>query len=326
MPMDEKMLVYWIWLEGLRGISRKEKMAMLELYQTPKAIYNKKVHPLMQTQMDLSLAKDIVFKSDSLGCQYLTPDNPHWQKGGPFVMYTIGAFSPDGVAVVGTRKCSGESYHVTRAVVKKMGDEGLAINSGLSVGIDHMAHRLSIEEGVKTQAFLVHGMDACYPKVNYKLFKAIKEKGALITGFPVGTAVKSFHFAYRSEWMALYSESVVVVEAPENSGSTQTAAFALDQSKPVWLCESNLLPRTTAHSHLLDLGAKKLSLSIKAPEVSPDIRAVLKRIKRKPASLDRLLKGFQGNPEHLKMALLGLEMEKWVALRPNGTWTYFGGD
>ena len=104
-----------------------------------------------------------------------------------FVKGNVSVFSQHAVGVVGTRRPTVYGRGVTRAIVKELVGQGLAIASGLAMGIDTEAHHACIEAGGRTIAVLGCGIDQVYPKNNLALADTIIETGALVSEFPMGT-------------------------------------------------------------------------------------------------------------------------------------------
>lgn len=149
----------------------------------------------------------------------------------PPVLYVAGAqaaLDVRAVAIVGTRRASG--YGV--AVATELGDElaraGVAVVSGLALGIDGAAHAAAVRAAAPSIAVLPSPLDRIYPPRHRALAREIVEVGgALVTEVPTGGAVGKPDFARRNRIIAGLAEAVVVVEAPDHSGALLTASAAL---------------------------------------------------------------------------------------------------
>jgi DNA processing protein len=155
----------------------------------------------------------------------------------PPVLYVQGdctVFSQNAIAVVGTRRCTQYGKSVTATIVKELVEKQLVIVSGLARGIDTIAHQTCLEAKGLTIAVLGCGIDTCYPKDNQQLFSKIVASGAVVSEFPLGTLPENYNFPRRNRIISGCSAGVLVVEAPQKSGSLITANFALQQGREVF--------------------------------------------------------------------------------------------
>src|SRR3989338_4956988 len=103
----------------------------------------------------------------------------------PFCLFVRGVLKADEycLAVVGTRKYSTYGKQVTEELVGELASAGLAIVSGLALGIDGFAHAGALTAGGRTIAVLGSGVDPRqdYPTAQRRLAGKREESGALIT-------------------------------------------------------------------------------------------------------------------------------------------------
>lgn len=142
------------------------------------------------------------------------------------------------IAVIGTRDMSihGKEYtfRIVSALAKRY-DKPVII-SGLALGIDAVAHRAALEEGLPTVAVMATGLDRIYPNIHTGLAEDIvSSKGSgLLTQFPDNTAPLAFNFLYRNRTLALLCDAVIVVETKSKGGAMVTAKLAFDWDIPVY--------------------------------------------------------------------------------------------
>ncbi len=157
----------------------------------------------------------------------------------PFGLYALGTSPlPDAtaIAIVGTRKATTEGKELAKLFAKELTRAGFTIISGLALGIDAAAHAGCLEENGKTIAVLANGLDYFYPSTNETLAKKIIEKGgALISEYPPGAPPLPYRFLERNRIVAGLSKGVLVVEAPDKSGSLVTARLALEENRDVFV-------------------------------------------------------------------------------------------
>lgn len=78
------------------------------------------------------------------------------------------------------------------------------------------------------------GYTVVYPRCNRGLFQSVRRHGALVSEYYLGEAPLAWRFPARNRIIAGLVATVVVVEAPEQSGALITARHALDAGRDVW--------------------------------------------------------------------------------------------
>jgi DNA processing protein len=178
----------------------------------------------------------------------------------PVTLYVNGAWAEclerPCVAIVGSRRCSTYGQNAALMLSRELAQRGVTIISGLARGIDAAAHRGALEAGGRTVGVMGTGIDQIYPRDHKKLADEIlKQKGALVTQFPLGTPPVSENFPYRNRVISGLSLGVVVVEAAENSGSLITARLAMEQNREVFAVPGNITSRNSFGTNYLIKGA-----------------------------------------------------------------------
>ena len=168
-----------------------------------------------------------------------------------------------GIAVIGTRKMSLYGKRCIDILVPEIVNLGLAVISGLALGVDGYAHRSALEAGGRTVAVLGGGVDdrSIYPRTHYGLAKdIIKEGGCILTEYEPGTGVRKHHFPERNRIIAGLSEAVLVIEAPRKSGAMITARLALESGKDVWAVPGPIhAPGSEGVHELIKFGATPIT-------------------------------------------------------------------
>ena len=195
----------------------------------------------------------------------------------PAVLFSSGTFMARdlvSIAVVGSRYASPAGIIFAEKLTSDLARNGVAVVSGLAVGIDSAAHRGALKAGGRTLAVLGCGLDVDYPTVNADLKQAIARSGALLTEFPLGTPPTPGNFPLRNRIISGLSLGVVVVEAAERSGSLITARFALEQGREVFAVPGVAgSMRSTGTHRLIRQGAKLVeSVEDILEEIRPLIR------------------------------------------------------
>ena len=111
------------------------------------------------------------------------------------------------------------------------------VASGLAKGVDALAHKAALFNQGKTIAVIGNGLNFSYPMQNFALQEEIVQKGLLISEYLPGTPPRPYRFPERNRILAGLSQSVIVTEAKEKSGSLITANLALQENRDI-LCST----------------------------------------------------------------------------------------
>ncbi|KYP13151.1 DNA-processing protein DprA [Flavihumibacter sp. CACIAM 22H1] len=188
--------------------------------------------------------KKIVEKSHSKGIHLVAYGSPAYPKGlmdcydPPSLLYATGTGSlnqPRSVAIIGTRNHTDYGRQVTEKLIKALAAQQICIISGMAYGIDGLAHRTALEYTCPTIGVLAHGLDHIYPSVHTGMAKEIiRQGGALVTEFPIGTKAERHHFPIRNRIVAGISKAVFIIETGIRGGSMLTAGMANSYNIPVF--------------------------------------------------------------------------------------------
>ena len=182
------------------------------------------------------------------------------------------------VAIVGARNASAAACRFARGLAHELGQNDLAVISGLARGIDSAAHDGSLETG--TIGVIAGGIDVFYPPENEERQKAMFEQGLVLAEMPVGTEPRARHFPYRNRIIAGMSSGTVVVEAAPRSGSLITARLAAEAGREVMAVPGSPLdPRAQGCNQLIRDGA---TLVQNAADVVEALRPYQSRVRSAP--------------------------------------------
>ncbi len=137
------------------------------------------------------------------------------------------------VAVVGARRASEYGLEVARGLGRALAVADVTVVSGMALGIDAAAHVGALEGGETTIAVLAAGAERAYPASKQRLYRDIRQHGAIVSELPPGSPVQRWCFPARNRLIAALARLTVVVEAMERSGSLITAEFARDLGRDV---------------------------------------------------------------------------------------------
>ena len=155
----------------------------------------------------------------------------------PLLLYCRGDLSllqSPGFAVVGSRKATKHGRSVAEYMARCLSACGIAIVSGMALGIDRVAHEAALERVGRSIGVLGTGIDMLYPIGNMTVFDEMERRGLLISEFAPGTLPHAGNFPIRNRIISGLSLGVLVVEAAQRSGSLITARLALEQNREVY--------------------------------------------------------------------------------------------
>lgn len=179
----------------------------------------------------------------------------------PLVLHAMGclsALTKPAVAIVGSRHATPAGTEVAHRLASELGQAGVAVVSGLAVGIDAAAHRGCLRGSPPgtTVAVVACGLQEVYPRIHQALVEQIKQAGLVISEHPLGTAALPPYFPQRNRLIAGISLITVVVEATLRSGSLITARLALEAGREVFAVPGPLsAPQSAGCNALIKAGA-----------------------------------------------------------------------
>jgi DNA processing protein len=138
------------------------------------------------------------------------------------------------LSVVGTRNHSDYGRQLAEKIIEDLQGEDILILSGLAFGIDSVAHRAALKNGLPTVGVLAHGLDRIYPPQNKALAKQMTAQGGLLTDFISGTNPDKQNFPKRNRIVAGLCDALLVVESGRKGGSLITAELANGYNKDVF--------------------------------------------------------------------------------------------
>lgn len=162
------------------------------------------------------------------------------------------------VAIVGTRKPTAYGQELTYRLAYDLASKGIAIISGLALGVDGIAHRAALDAGGITIAVLPTSLASIYPSSHRELAaRIVGQGGALITEYTPDDIIHKSNFLARNRIVSALSDGVLITEAASRSGTLATATYALEQGKPVMALPGNVTsPMSAGCNKLLKQGAR----------------------------------------------------------------------
>lgn len=277
----------------------------------------------------------------------ISPHNPGFPEAlkqiasPPKQLYVLGDLEPlrhtKAVGIVGSRAVTPYGQQITSRLAGELAQRGLAVVSGLALGVDGFAHRAASDAGGYTVAVLANGLDSIQPATNRNLAIEILEKGgAIISEYPEGMPALKQNFVARNRLVSGLSDGLLITEANERSGSLHTANFALDQGKVVMAVPGNItsgnsagtnnliktgaVPITSVEDVLsaLDLEVETANLAVMGANAEEAI--ILELMKRGMTDINELQAGSELSPEVFSQTMTMLEITAKVRPLGAGHW------
>ncbi len=255
----------------------------------------------------------------------------------PLLLYAQGRvelLQAASIAVVGSRNPTAQGSDNARAFAKHLSQAGLAVVSGLALGIDGAAHEGALAGPGGTIAVMGTGADRIYPARHRALAHRIASEGLLLTEFEIGTPPLAENFPQRNRIIAGLARGTLVVEAALPSGSLSTARAAVEAGREVFAIPGSIhSPQSRGCHALIKQGAKLVesaddvtselqwrSNAAPAKDTSPTVAEspLLRALGHEPATLDALGARTGMSAADLNAQLLELELDGRVARLPGG--------
>ena len=258
------MLLYWLWLAQCNEVKDGVKAALVRHFEDPERLFFAEKQQILDAEIqgltgeqtdallvhDLSAAEEVLADCAKAGLQVLTYDSPLYPNrlkaiyDPPIVLYYRGTL-PDfdklpTVAVVGTRHPSVYGRQAAKRLGGEIAGAGGLVVSGLAEGIDGAAMEAALSAGFPAVGVLGCGADVVYPRKHKALFQETERLGCILSEYAPGSPPIGWHFPRRNRIISGLSCGVVVVEAPERSGSLLTAKHALEQGRDVFVVPGNV--------------------------------------------------------------------------------------
>ena len=247
---------YWLWLTQL-NLSPKARYTVIRNFGDAESAFRSPADSFrncrgispreaeLLEQRDLSAAKAALIDCEEQELRILPITDPDYPERlrqifcPPAVLFIQGTLPEiDGapvLAVIGTRKASPYGIRMGQELARQIADCGGTVLSLLTPGVDEAAARGALLSGKPCLGVL----GTPHAQYGGKLGKDILKQGALISEYPPGRETAKHFFRERNRIAAGLSVGVVVVEAPEKSGTALFVTDAVEQGKDIFAVPGN---------------------------------------------------------------------------------------
>ena len=338
-------LEYWLWLSAAE-LSPRSRWAVIEHFGDAEAAFLSPdgalaALPVLGRQeaeklekRDLTRARQVLAacaRQELRPVSYADPEYPARLRNipaPPAVLYVKGhlpAIDENApIAVIGTRKATPYGLKMARELSWQIASCGGIVISLPGSAIDTASVKAALQAG----GTVVGVLGTAHEQERSERFDAICQAGALVSEYAPGTIGQKHFFRERNRIAAGLSVGVVVVEAPEKSGTRLFADEAAEQGKEIFAVPGNADAGSSAGTlELLKEGARlatcgwdvmsefaplyperiRLSQKPTAPEIEETPREPAKPLppraeKQPPPKPENLRKQLEGlNPEQLSI-------------------------
>lgn len=264
----------YVWLQMALGVASSLSREVLTRFNSIEEVHTSENYDFLGEKRgkyimrlenkDTSAAYEVLKRCKNMGVKLVgyydelypamlrKTDNP------PVVLYAIGDFRNLNkipcVGIVGTRNMTDYGRSITEKFAYTLAKSGVCIVSGLAKGIDTAAHRGAIMADGYTVAVLGNPIGDIYPKENIKAFETLYKRGLVISEMYPGAPRTKADFPNRNRIISGISDTVIVTEAGEGSGSLITARYAINQGKKLFAVPGDIGASNAGTNSLIKTG------------------------------------------------------------------------
>lgn len=177
----------------------------------------------------------------------------------PYLLYVQGTLHNNIplIGVIGTRNSTKDAEKINQWFCRSFAEHGLGVVSGLAAGHDLIASQTIVQSEGYTVGVLGTAIDVVYPSHAKKTYDRIKESGAIISEYPPGITSTKWRFPRRNRIVSGLSQALLVIQAPQRSGTMITVTMAADQNKDVYVVPGNpMIAEYKGTNNLIQNGTK----------------------------------------------------------------------
>ena len=233
----------------------------------------------------------------------------------------------DNISIIGSRDCTDYGRRITEVLCQKLSNAYVNTISGGARGIDSLVHKNTLKYDGTTISVLGNGLSVCYPPNNKEVFKEIEKKGCIISEFLPNEQPKPYNFPRRNRIISGLCDKLIVVEGGENSGTSITVDYALNQGKDIYAFPGSIFsPKSTGTNRSIYDGAVPIcnfndiieKLKIKRKKVKNEYtrgkKRILQLLDRGPLSINQIIRNSDIDISIIYELLFELQIENEIVL------------
>ncbi|GAB2536676.1 DNA-processing protein DprA [Rufibacter soli] len=214
----------------------------------------------------LRQAEEVILRAEKEEVQLLYFTNPAYPDrlrdlpDAPLLLYYKGTADLNAqkvISIVGTRKSTEYGRVVTEQLVQDLVKHNALVVSGLAYGIDIIAHKAALKEGLPTIGVMANSLETIYPFVHTRDAERMVQQGGLLSEFPFGTKPDAPRFPSRNRIIAGMADCTIVIESTSKGGSLISADIAHSYDREVMAVPGPITSETSK-------GCNQLIKSLKA--------------------------------------------------------------
>ena len=276
--MQQAFLPYWLATFYLRNIQPRKFLRWLSHFADIKHLFDASKEELLAVGLTVDqihdvkhpawhlVERDIQWAQQSQR-QFITHDSADYPTllrnipDAPLLLSVMGnhaVLSLPQISMVGARKATPSGLKTADHFARALVQSGIAVTSGLALGIDGASHRGALAANGVTIAVAGTGLQHIYPSSHRSLAAEIVEKGgAIVSEFVLDAPPRALNFPRRNRVISGLCMGVLVIEAAIKSGSLITAKYALEQGREVFAVPGSIFNPLSRGCHaLIRQGAK----------------------------------------------------------------------
>ena len=244
------------------------------------------------------------------------------------------------IGVVGTRSNTDYGKAFTEKLIKDLAEQNVLVVSGLAYGIDAIAHKAAVKNGLATVGVVGHGLSKIYPAQHAELAKEmIAEGGGVLSEFFHDVKPDKHNFPLRNRIVAGMCDGTIIVESTVKGGSMITAKLADAYNRDVFAVPGRTTDKVSAGcNHLIKynkailltdadellevMGWKEKKVKAKKQrelfiELSPEEKTIIQLLEAKEAvHIDEINAASGLSSSTVAAAILNLELQGILQSQP----------
>ena len=179
-------------------------------------------------------------KEKILPLLYPSPDYPKalgFCANAPLVLFQKGNVSWKNeriLSIVGTRNPTSRGVDFCKQLIEDLAQYNPLIVSGFARGIDIVAHKAALDNGLETVACLGHGLNQIYPTEHKVHVESVCKQGGILTEFWSNSSFEKSNFLKRNRIIAGVAHATLVIESKAKGGSMVTTEHAHHYGRDVF--------------------------------------------------------------------------------------------